>query len=38
MKKMEKNYVTPAVEVYYCLTEGVLCASNERLEETEGIW
>ena len=33
-EKMEKNYVTPAVDMLDYVNEGVLCASNERLEET----
>lgn len=35
---MEKNYVTPAVDMLDYVNEGVLCASNERLEETDGRW
>ena len=35
---MEKEYISPEVEILDAVSEGVLCASNELLEETEGEW
>ena len=35
---MEKEYISPEVEILDVVSEGVLCASNELLEETEGEW
>jgi hypothetical protein len=32
------KYETPIVEVLDVCSEGVLCGSNELLEENEGIW
>jgi hypothetical protein len=31
-------YESPAMEIIETLTEGILCASNELLEEYEGEW
>ncbi len=31
-------YGSPEVEIHEIQTEGVLCASNERLDEYEGEW
>ena len=33
-----KTYVSPAVDQLEYVNEGVLCASNERLDETVGRW
>lgn len=35
---MNQEYITPELEVLYCQPEGVLCGSNELLEENEGEW
>lgn len=35
---MQKEYISPEVEILDVVSEGVLCASNELLEETEGEW
>ena len=35
---MEKEYVSTKIEILDMASEGVLCASNETLEENEGIW
>ena len=35
---MEKHYVSPEMEILEIQAEGVLCASNELLEEYEGEW
>lgn len=35
---MEKDYVSPKIEILYMASEGVLCASNETLDENDGIW
>ena len=35
---METMYVSPDIEILELQTEGVLCASNEKVEENEGIW
>lgn len=35
---MQKGYISPEVEILDIMSEGVLCASNETLEENEGIW
>jgi hypothetical protein len=35
---METKYVSPDMEMRDIILEGVLCTSNETLEENEGIW
>ena len=35
---MGNEYVSPEMEILDLVSEGVLCASNELLEENEGIW
>lgn len=35
---MGNEYVSPEMEILDLVSEGVLCASNELLEETEGEW
>lgn len=35
---MGNEYISPEVEILSLVSEGVLCASNETLEENEGIW
>lgn len=35
---MGNEYVSPEVEILGLVSEGVLCASNELLEENEGEW
>jgi hypothetical protein len=35
---METMYVSPDIEILELQTEGILCASNEKLDENEGIW
>jgi hypothetical protein len=35
---MGEDYVSPEIELLDLVHEGVLCFSNERLEETEGEW
>jgi hypothetical protein len=36
---MEENkYITPKIEVIVVYAEGVLCASNETMDENDGIW
>lgn len=35
---METMYVSPDIEILELQTEGVLCASNEKVGENEGIW
>ena len=37
-RAMEKHYVSPEMEILEIQAEGVLCASNELLEEYEGEW
>jgi hypothetical protein len=34
----ELLYTSPEVEIHGIQTEGVLCSSNERLDEYEGEW
>lgn len=38
MKETTYDYMTPAVEYLDCSSEGVLCASNEKLGESIGVW
>lgn len=33
-----ETYVTPIVEVVETLPEGVICASNELVQENDGEW
>lgn len=35
---MGNEYISPEVEILDVVSEGVLCASNELLEENEGEW
>lgn len=35
---MEKEYVSPRIEILDMTSEGVLCASNETMDENDGIW
>lgn len=35
---MGNEYVSPEMEILDLVSEGVLCASNETLVETEGEW
>lgn len=35
---MGNEYVSPEMEILDIMSEGVLCASNELLEENEGEW
>lgn len=35
---MEKEYISPEVEILEIQAEGVFCGSNEMLEEYEGEW
>lgn len=35
---MENKYTSPAAEVLELYSEGVLCGSNEVIDENEGIW
>lgn len=35
---MGNEYISPEMEILDLVSEGVLCASNELLEENEGIW
>lgn len=35
---VSKTYETPEVDVIILVAEGLLCASNEALEETMGAW
>ena len=35
---MQQEYISPDMEILDLVSEGVLCASNETLEENEGIW
>lgn len=35
---MEKMYISPDMEILDIMSEGVLCGSNETLEENDGIW
>jgi hypothetical protein len=34
----EKHYVSPYLKMMELCFEGILCASNESLEENEGVW
>ena len=36
--KCDVNYEAPEIEVKELYSEGVLCSSNEKLDETEGEW
>lgn len=35
---LEKKYITPEIEVLEVYSEGVICGSNEILDENEGEW
>jgi hypothetical protein len=35
---MKTKYISPETEILDITPEGVLCASNETLEENEGEW
>ena len=35
---MEKEYVSPKIEILDMASKGVLCASNETMDENDGIW
>lgn len=35
---LEKKYITPEIEVLEVYSEGVICGSNEFLDENEGEW
>ena len=35
---MEKEYVSPKIEILDMASEGVLCARIETLYENDGIW
>lgn len=35
---MEKEYISPEVEILDVVSEGVLCGSNETMDENDGIW
>ena len=35
---MEKEYISPEMEILDIVSEGVICGSNELLEENEGEW
>jgi hypothetical protein len=35
---MGNEYVSPEMEILDLVSEGVLCSSNELLEEIEGEW
>ena len=35
---LEKKYITPEIEVLVVYSEGVICGSNEILDENEGEW
>ena len=35
---MEKEYISPEVDILEIQSEGVLCGSNEVLDEYEGEW
>ena len=35
---MGNEYVSPEIEILDIMSEGVLCESNELLEEYEGEW
>ena len=36
--KCDVNYEAPEIEVKELYSEGVLCSSNEKLDEIEGEW
>lgn len=38
MNTMEKAYTSPVTEYLEYQNEGILCASNERLQENIGNW
>lgn len=36
---MEENeYISPEVEILDTVSEGVFCASNETMDENDGVW
>ena len=35
---MRNEYISPEVEILDLVSEGVLCGSNETLDENDGIW
>ena len=35
---MGNEYVSPEMEILDLVSEGVLCGSNETLDENDGIW
>lgn len=35
---MKKDYISPEMEILDLVSEGVICGSNELLEENEGEW
>ena len=37
-RSMKKDYISPEMEILDLVSEGVICGSNELLEENEGEW
>ena len=35
---MKKDYISPEMDILDIVSEGVICGSNELLEENEGEW
>jgi len=35
---MENNYTHPLIKIIEIIPEGMICSSNETLEENEGEW
>lgn len=35
---MEKTYISPEAEILDVAVEGVLCGSNETMDENDGVW
>lgn len=35
---MEEKYITPQIEILHILPEGIICGSNEIVDENEGEW
>lgn len=37
-EKQQEIYFVPKISVIEIMNEGILCSSNEKLDETEGEW
>lgn len=37
-EKQQETYLVPRISVIEIMNEGILCSSNEKLDEIEGEW